>query len=255
MSAEVKETREGAIATLTLSNPGKVNAMSQLMRDGLTESLARLNADPCVRAIILTGADGNFCAGADMHGWNEKTVQECRTRLKKGGVLLMREMIAGPKPIVAAVEGYAYGAGLALAGAADHLVAATDARFCCASTKVAFIPDLALMYTLPRRVGATRAKQLIALANTIDAPHAQNIGLVDELTPRGQALERAVQIAQLYCEAPPLAFELMKSAFARDLEQALQAEIDLQPYAWLSDDHEEGKRAFFEKRKPKFSGR
>jgi enoyl-CoA hydratase/carnithine racemase len=255
MSAEVKETREGAIATLTLSNPGKLNAMSQLMRDGLTESLARLNADPAVRAIILTGADGNFSAGADMHGWNEKTVQECRTRLKKGGVLLMREMIAGPKPIVAAVEGYAYGAGLALACAADHLVAATDARFCCAFTKVAFIPDLALMYTLPRRVGATRAKQLIALANTIDAPHAQNIGLVDELSPRGQALERAVQIAQLYCETPPLAFELMKSAFARDLEQALQAEIDLQPYAWLSEDHEEGKRAFFEKRKPKFSGR
>jgi 2-(1,2-epoxy-1,2-dihydrophenyl)acetyl-CoA isomerase len=255
MSAEVKETRAGAIATLTLSNTGKLNAMSQLMRDGLTESLARLNADPSVRAIILTGAEGNFSAGADMHGWTEKTVQECRTRLKKGGVLLMREMIAGPKPIVAAVEGYAYGAGLALACAADHLIAATDAKFCCAFTKVAFIPDLALMYTLPRWVGATRAKQLIALANTIDAPHAQNIGLVDELSPRGQALERAVQIAQLYCETPPLAFELMKSAFARDLEQALQAEIDLQPYAWLSEDHEEGKRAFFEKRKPKFSGR
>src|SRR5882757_3129733 len=132
MSAEVNETREGAIATLTLSNPGKLNAMSQLMRDGLTQSLARLNADPSVRAIILTGADGNFSAGADMHGWNEKTVQECRTRLKKGGVLLMREMIAGPKPIIAAVEGYAYGAGLALACAADHLVAAEDARFCCA---------------------------------------------------------------------------------------------------------------------------
>jgi enoyl-CoA hydratase/carnithine racemase len=255
MSAEVQETREGVVATLTMSNPGKLNAMSQLMRDALTASFARLNADPAVRAIILTGADDNFSAGADMHGWSEKTVQECRTRLKKGGALLMREMIAGPKPIIAAVEGYAYGAGLALACAADHLVAAADARFCCAFTKVAFIPDLALMYTLPRRVGATRAKQLIALANTIDAPEGHKIGLVDELSPRGHALERAAQIAQLYCQTPPLAFELTKSAFARDLEHALQAEIDLQPYAWLSEDHEEGKRAFFEKRKPKFSGR
>jgi enoyl-CoA hydratase/carnithine racemase len=255
MNAEVQEMREGAVVVLTMCNPGKLNAMSQQMRDGLTACFTRLNADPSVRAIILTGADGNFSAGADMQGWNEKTVQECRTRLKKGGVLLMREMVAGPKPVIAAVEGYAYGAGLALACAADHLVAASDAKFCCAFTKVGFIPDLALMYTLPRRVGATRAKQLIALANTIEAPHGEKIGLVDEVTARGQALERAKQIALLYCETLPLAFELMKSAFARDLEQALQAEIDLQPFAWLSDDHEEGKRAFFEKRKPKFSGR
>jgi enoyl-CoA hydratase/carnithine racemase len=255
MTAAVQETREGAIVTLTMSNPGKLNAMSQQIRDGLTASFVRLNADPGVRAIILTGAEGNFSAGADMQGWSEKTVQECRTRLKRGGALLMREMVAGPKPIIAAVEGYAYGAGLALACAADHLVAAADAKFCCAFTKVGFIPDLALMYTLPRRVGATRAKQLIALADTIEAPRAEKIGLVDEVSPRGQALERATQIALLYCDTPPLAFELMKSAFARDLEEALQAEIDLQPYAWLSDDHEEGKRAFFEKRKPKFSGR
>lgn len=255
MNAEVRETREGAVVTLTMSNPGKLNAMSQQIRDELTASFARLNADPAVRAIVLTGADGNFSAGADMQGWNEKTVPECRTRLKRGGVALMREMVAGPKPVVAAVEGYAYGAGLALACAADHLVAATDAKFCCAFTKVGFIPDLALMYTLPRRVGATRAKQLIALANTIEASQGEKIGLVDEVTTRGHALERATQIALLYCETPPLAFELMKSAFVRDLEQALQAEIDLQPYAWLSEDHEEGKRAFFEKRQPKFSGR
>lgn len=255
MTAEVQEVREGAVVTLTLSNPGKLNAMSQAMRDALVASFARLNADPAVRAVVLTGAAGNFSAGADMHGWNEKSVPECRTRLKKGGVLLMREMIAGAKPIVAAVEGYAYGAGLALACAADHLVAAVDAKFCCAFTKVAFIPDLALMYTLPRRVGANKAKQLIALANTIEAVHGEKIGLVDEVTAHGAALERAQQIALSYCETPPLAFELMKSAFARDLEAALQAEIDLQPYAWLSEDHVEGKRAFFEKRKPKFTGR
>lgn len=255
MPAEVNETREGAIVTLTLCNPGKLNAMSQSMRDDLTAKFAALNADPAVRAIVLTGADGNFSAGADMQGWNEKTVQECRIRLKKGGAALMREMIAGSKPIIAAVEGYAYGAGLALACAADHLVAATDAKFCCAFTKVGFIPDLALMYTLPRRVGATCAKQLIALADTIEAPRGGQIGLVDELCPPGYALESATRIASRYCETPPLAFELMKSAFASGLEQALQAEIDLQPYAWLSEDHEEGKRAFHEKRKPKFTGR
>ena len=109
--------------------------------------------------------------------------------------------------------------------------------------------------TLPNRVGVTRAKQIIALAETIDAVHAERIGLVDELSAPGTALARARELALQYCEAPPLAFELMKSALARGLEAMIQAEIDLQPYAWLSKDHEEGKRAFHERRKPRFTGR
>jgi len=251
----VEERRDGSIAVLTLNNPGKLNAVSPRLRDELTAAFTRLNSDPLCRAVILTGADGNFSAGADMHGWSEKTVQECRSRLKRGGALLMREMVAGSKPIIAAVEGYAYGAGLALACAADHVVCASNARFCCAFTKVGFIPDLALMYTLPRRVGAVRAKQLIALADTIDGRRAGELGLADEVVEPGAVAGRAREIAARYCETPPLAFELMKSAFARDLEAMIQAEVDLQPYAWLSADHEEGKRAFFEKRPPKFTGR
>jgi 2-(1,2-epoxy-1,2-dihydrophenyl)acetyl-CoA isomerase len=253
--SELLEERDGALAVLTLSNPGKLNAISQAMRDALTASLRKLNADSSCRAIILTGASGNFSAGADLHGWGEKTVQECRHRLKKGGAALMREMIAGSTPIIAAVEGYAFGAGLALACAADHVVASQDSKFCCAFTKVGFIPDLALMYTLPRRVGASKAKQLIALADTIDGAYAHSIGLVDESVESGTVLARAREIALRYCETPPLAFELMKSALARDLEAMIQAEIDLQPYAWLSQDHEEGKRAFAEKRPPQFTGR
>ena len=249
------EERDGPLAILTLSNPGKLNAFTQAMRDALTDILCKLNADPGCRAIILTGADGNFSAGADMQGWGEKTVQQCRHRLKKGGAALMREMIAGSTPIIAAVEGYAFGAGLALACAADHLVASAGSKFCCAFTKVGFIPDLALMYTLPRRVGASKAKQLIALADTMDGLDAQRIGLVDEIVESGQVLARAREIALRYGETPPLAFELMKSAFARDLEAMIQAEIDLQPYAWLSQDHVEGKQAFAEKRRPHFTGR
>jgi len=168
---------------------------------------------------------------------------------------LMREIVAGAKPVIAAVEGYAYGAGMALCCGADHLIADASARFCCAFTKLAFIPDLALMYTLPRRVGFAKAKQLIALAETIDAERAERLGLVDEVTAPGQALTRAMAVAEQYAQGPPLAFELMKSAFARDLESMIQAEMDLQPYAWLSEDHSEGKRALEERRKPSFKGR
>ena len=254
-SAALLEQREGAVVTLTMSNPGKLNAMSAAIRDALTAAFSRLNADPQCRAIILTGAERQFSAGADMAGWNESTVQECRTRLKHGGSQLVREMVAGSKPIIAAVEGHAFGAGLALACAADHIVASRAASFCCAFTRVGFIPDMGLMFTLPNRVGVTRARQLIALAEAIDSERAERIGLIDELTAEGGALTRARALALQYAEAPPLAFELMKSALARGLEAMSQAEIDLQPYAWLSQDHVEGKRAFREKRKPRFTGR
>lgn len=254
-SGELLEARDGAIVTLTLRNPGKLNAMSLGLRDALIAAFTRLNDDDGCRAIVLTGADGNFSAGADMAGWGEKTLQECRVRLRRGGSRLMREMIGGDKPVVAAIEGYAYGAGLALACASDHVVAARNARFCCAFTRVGFIPDMALMYSLPHRVGIARAKQLIALAEDIAAERAERLGLVDEVAEPGGALARAQELAQRYAETPPIAFALMKSVFARGLEDMIQAEIDLQPYAWLSADHEEGKRAFREKRKPRFKGR
>ena len=249
------ESRDGAIVTLTMHNPGKLNAMSLPLRDALSDTFARLNDDDSVRAIVLTGADGNFSAGADMGGWNETTLQQCRSRLRRGGTRVMREMIAGDKPIVAAVEGFAYGAGLALTCATDHVIAASNARFCCAFTRVAFIPDMALMFSLPNRVGVAKAKQLIALAEDIKAERAERLGIVDELVEPGQALQRAQEVARQYAESPPIAFALMKSVYARGLEEMIQAEIDLQPYAWLSADHEEGKQAFREKRRPKFKGR
>ena len=253
-SEPLLQARDGPLAILTLNNPSKLNAFSQAMRDALISAFVELNSDATVRAILLKGSGENFSSGADLGGWSETTVRQCRARLRRGGVALMREMIAGPKPVIAAVEGYAYGAGLALACACDYLVAAESAHFCCAFTRVGFIPDLALMYTLPRRVGLARAMQLIALAEDISGGRAEKLGLADELVAKGSAFERARVVALQYSETPPLAFELMKSACARDLEAALQAEVDLQPMAWLSLDHVEGKRAFAEKRKPKFTG-
>ena len=247
--------RNGSIVTLTLDDPERMNAFSAAMRTELTQLLTELNDDDECRAIVLTGRGANFTAGGDLKGFSETTVRECRTRLKRGGALLVREMIAGAKPIVAAIEGYAYGAGLALAAASDYVVAGEGAKFCCAFTRVAFIPDLALMYSLPNRVGYAKAKQLIALADTFDAQRARELGLVDDVVPTGEALSAAIKVAERFAAGPPLAFEMVKSVFARGLEAMIQAEIDLQPIAWLSDDHKEGKRAFFEKRRPRFVGR
>jgi enoyl-CoA hydratase/carnithine racemase len=246
--------RDGDITTLTLYNPTKKNAFSQAMRDRLVAVLCSLNADPECRAIVLTGSGGEFSAGADLSGFNESTVRECRTRLRRGGLPLMREMVAGTKPIVAAVEGHAFGAGLALAAACDYVVAAEGAKFCCAFTRVGFMPDMGLMYTLPHRVGTARAKQLIALADVIPAQRAERLGLVDELVSEGQALPAARAVARRFADGPPLAFEMVKSVFAYGLEAMLQAELALQPMLSLSQDHQEGKQAFAERRKPQFRG-
>ena len=255
MNELVAIARDGDVATVTMNNPDRMNAFSRAMRDELTDSLRQLNEDESCRAIVLTGAGSNFSAGGDLNDFPEQTVHECRRRLKRGGAVLMREMVAGPKPIIAAVEGNAFGAGLALAAAADYAVAGRGAKFCCAFTRVAFIPDLAVMYNLPRRVGHVRAKQIIALAEVISGEEALRLGLVDTLAEDGAALETAVALAHRYAQTPPLAFELTKSVFARGLEDMIQAEIDMQPMAWLSADHAEGKQAFFERRKPRFTGR
>jgi 2-(1,2-epoxy-1,2-dihydrophenyl)acetyl-CoA isomerase len=255
MNEPVRVEWRDDIAIITISNPGKHNAMSSAMRDALTAALRELNDDPACRAIVLTGEGEHFSAGAELGGWNETEVRQCRTRLKRGAMALVREMIAGAKPIVAAIEGYAYGAGMALTCASDHVVASETARFCCAFTKVGFIPDMGLMYSLPNRVGPAKAKQLIALADVIDVQRAERLGLVDDIAPAGQALEMALALARRYADGPPLAFDIMKSVFARGLEAMLQAELDLQPILWLSEDHVEGKAATRERRKPLFRGK
>jgi enoyl-CoA hydratase/carnithine racemase len=222
--------RDGDIVTLTLHNPRKMNAFSHAMRDRLIELLVELNADSACRAIVFTGHGEHFSAGADLAGFEERTVRECRVRMKRGSARLMREMVAGAKPMIAAVEGNAYGAGLALASACDHVVASRSAKFCCAFTRVGFMPDLGLMHTLPQ------------------------LGLADDLAPVGGALASARAIARRYADGPPLAFEMVKGVLARGLEAMIQAEIDLQPMLWLSEDHREGKRAFADRRRPRFTG-
>src|ERR1700757_1657998 len=135
------ECKDG-IATLTLNDPERMNAFSADMRRELIQRFTELNDDDACRAIVLAAAGPNFSAGGDLKGWNETTVRECRTRLKRGGALLIREMIAGAKPIVAAVEGYAFGAGLALAAASDYVVAGGGGQLFLVLPPGAFFPPL-----------------------------------------------------------------------------------------------------------------
>lgn len=249
--------REGAVAVLTLNFPARRNAYCLQMRTQLRERLETVHADPEVRAIVLTGAAGHFCAGGDITEMQERTLLENRERWNLVTALI-RLMALGPKPIVAAVEGSAMGAGLSLAALADHVVVARDAKFAAAFVKVGLMPDMGALWSLRQRVGPAKAREILGLARPFDGAEAGRIGLANEVVEPGAALPRAIEVAREYAALPPVATALIKSALAQGsdtLDDAIRSEVEFQAVAMGTRDHAEAVRAFLEKRAPKFEGR
>ena len=251
----VTQAREGPVVTLTMNRPEKMNLFSPPMRDALIANFNQLGDDPTCRAIVLTGAGQHFSAGGDVRSFTETTFLSARARLERGSGPLARLIAAGRKPVVTAIEGNCYGAGLSMAAASDFAVAASDAKLCAAFVKLGFIPDVGLLWSLPRRVGLGKAKELAALATVIDGEEAARIRLVDAVVEPGEALAKALEMAWRFAEAPPVTMALLKAAFAQDgLESVLKAELDYQPALITTADHAEAKSAFLERRKPVFTG-
>jgi enoyl-CoA hydratase/carnithine racemase len=249
--------RTGAVAVLTLNFPARRNAYCLQMRTQLRERLERVFADDEVRAIVITGAAGHFCAGGDVSEMQERTLLENRERWNLVTALI-RLMALGPKPIVAAVEGSAMGAGLSIAALADYLVVARDAKFGAAFVKMGLMPDMGALWSLQQRVGPAKAREILGLARSFDGAEAGRIGLANEVADGGQALQRALAVAQEYAALPPVATALLKSALAQgadSLDAAIRSEVEFQAVAMGSKDHAEAVRAFIEKRAPKFEGR
>lgn len=245
---------EDGVAVITLSDPKKKNALSSAVVDGLERNFAAVLGDATVRAIVLTGANGVFCAGGDISGFDSgEPLRRRMPRLQR----LCGLIAHSEKPTVAAVEGGAFGGGLSLALLADQIVAADDARFCASFAKIGLVPDLGLLATLPARVGVGRAKEICMLADDIPAVDALRDGLVDELTAPGQALVRAKAIAAEFASMAPLALGYTKATMMRwpmTLQQELAWEAQGQGLLFSSADLQEGRAAFFEKRKPAFKG-
>jgi enoyl-CoA hydratase/carnithine racemase len=249
--------RDGAVAVLTLSFPARRNAYCLQMREQLRERLEAVMADPEVRAIVITGAAGHFCAGGDISEMKERTLLENRERWNLV-TSLIRLIALGSKPVVAAVEGSAMGAGLSLAALSDYLVTARDAKFGAAFVKMGLLPDMGALWSVRQRVGPAKARELLGLARSFDGAEAGRIGLANEVVETGQALARSLAVAQEYAALPPLASALLKSALAQgtdSLDAAIRSEVEFQAVAMGSDDHAEAVRAFSEKRSPKFVGR
>jgi len=259
----VRTEKRGRVAVLTITNPGKRNAFALRMRAGLISAFHHfMYADKGVRAIVLTGADGAFCAGGDISEMeeikNDPGFGHMDWRERMGFTSQVpREMLSGPKAIVCAVEGVAFGAGWSMAMASDYVVAARNSRFCAAFVRMGLVPDTALFWTLIQRVGRTRARQLMMLATELSGEQALAERIVDEIVEPGLALDRAVTVAEQYAAMPPLAHALIKDAMLQGTDSfanAVKVEIDYQSIAATSRDHLEAVQAFREKRKPVFKG-
>jgi 2-(1,2-epoxy-1,2-dihydrophenyl)acetyl-CoA isomerase len=247
----------GDISVVTLNNPKTRNALSRDLLLLLAEKLEALRVDNSCRAVVLTGADGHFCSGGDVSGMAaERPLPVGRERMVIAH-RVVRLIVEMGKPVVAAVEGYAAGAGFSLAMAADCVVAAGSAKFVSSFAKVSLLPDLGLMWTLPQRVGLAQAKRLLMSARVVAADEALRIGVADELCEAGQAVQRAREVAAKLAAHAPISVALLKAAYARGINtlgDALDYEMDNQAALYLTQDHREAVAAFMEKRPPVFRG-
>ena len=257
--SDLKIEISDGVATLTMSRPEARNALSQGMKDAFASAVPRLAGDPAVRALILTGAGGAFCAGGDLRGMlavrGQMQVEDWRQRMQDV-VPWVRGLIELDKPLIAAVDGVAYGAGFSLALMADFVIASPKARFCMSFMKVGLAPDFAAMYSLPRVVGVQRARELMLSAREVQAEEALRLGLVMEVVPADGLLARAQALARSFVGASPLAVSLIKRelgmSLALDVSTALNHEADHQALCFMSGYHGRAVQAFIDKQPAAF---
>lgn len=256
MSKPVLLERKGPVATVTLNEPGKRNVLDTPLREALYAALDECVADAKVRTIVLA-ATGDFSAGGGLDAYDDVAVINARWRLQESHRIL-RILMEGPKPVIAAVEGSAIGAGAGLALACDHIVAGNKARFSPSSAQLATMPDWGLLFTLPRRIGFAKSRELFLFGGIVEAEAALKMSLVDAVVPEGAAQAVALEKARRLAGAPPLALKITKAAvngLDLNLESVLQAELEGQPYLFRSEDFHEAVTAFHERRKPVFRGK
>jgi 2-(1,2-epoxy-1,2-dihydrophenyl)acetyl-CoA isomerase len=257
-SGPVLTERQGAVAVVTLNRPDKRNAIDIPLRLALADAIEAADRDASVRALVLTGAGGNFCSGGDISTMEPMAPQEALERAQLAQRVI-RAIWSTDKPVVAAVEGAAFGAGTALAAACDRVVAARDARFSTTFTAVGLAGDMGAYVSLPTRVGVARARQMLMLPRPIDAQEALSIGLVDALAEPEAALDDALDDAARLAAGPARALGVIKSllAVAPGLSPfaVLDREAAHQAGLFGSDDFAEGIAAFREKRHAVFGAR
>lgn len=250
--------QDGAIATVTINRPDKLNALNAQVIRELTEAFARLGSDG-TRAVVLTGAgEKAFVAGADIAEMSGLSSAEAKA-FAEAGHRLGFTLESAPYPVIAAVNGFALGGGCELALACDFIYASDRAKFGQPEVNLGLMPGFGGTQRLSRRVGLGLARELVFTGEPIDAERALAIGLVNAVVPGGELLDRARATAHKIAAKAPLAIAASKRALAKgyDVELGVACELEATAFGALfaSEDMREGTRAFVEKRKPEFRGR
>jgi enoyl-CoA hydratase len=255
-AAPVVVTREGAVGVLTLNRPDKRNALDLTMRAAIADAMRGLEADPEVLAIVITGSDTVFAAGADLNLLVDKGAQDVAA-LDLGQY--WTPVALARKPVVAAVSGFALGAGCELALMCDFIVADPTARLGQPELAVGIMPGAGGTQRLVRSVGKQVASLMLMTGEPLTGERAFQLGLVAELAAEGQALVRALELARKAARMPPKALEATKRALRLGADLPLDAALALENREFLllfdTQDKTEGMRAFLDKRKPEFKGR
>jgi 2-(1,2-epoxy-1,2-dihydrophenyl)acetyl-CoA isomerase len=259
MSDVVLSSLNDAVLTLTLNRPEALNALNRETTGELRTGLEAAGRDPGVGAIILTGAGRAFCAGADLKDVSARYQAgdtDLGADLRTNYTPLIRAIRASPKPVIAALNGTAAGAGLSLALACDLRLAAAGTQLIVVFVRVGLVPDAGSLFFLTRMLGLSKATELAMTGDPLSADDAHRLGLVAAVVPGDQlmavALERARRLAQGPRQTYALIRQGMERALHLDLEQTLELESQLQALAAKTPDAQEAIRAFLEKRKPIF---
>jgi len=261
VSDTVLLTVSDAVATITLNRPDALNSLTVESKEALRSAISAVAADPAVRAVLLTGAGRAFCAGQDL--------REHATQLASGDnatLSTVREhynpIVLGlaelPKPVIAAVNGIAAGAGASLAFAADFRIAAESASFLLAFANIGLALDSGASWTLPRLIGHARATAMALLADKVTAAHALEMGLVNAVVPDELLLTTATELAAKLAAGPTAAYaaikEQLRYASTSTLPNALEKEADLQTAMGRTEDHRNATEAFVNRQRPTFTG-
>ena len=250
-------TVEGGIATLLLDRPSRRNAIDMTMRAELRVAIDRLRNDDDIKVCILAGTGGSFCAGGDITTMRDRKpgFEEARQRMRSTGEIVLA-LTTLEKPLIAVVDGPAFGAGFSLALAADFIVATPRASFCAVFGRVGLVPDLGAMQLLPRIVGLQRAKELVFSTRVVAAEEARALGIVWRIVPPEQLQDAARALAARFADASTdaigMAKSIMNQAFHLDAHAMAELEAYAQTMARHSDYHQQAVERIRAKQPPRF---
>ncbi len=244
------------VGTLTLDNPTKRNALDLVMREEISRVVARVHSDQRIRALIITGANDHFCAGGDLRGIATAALDNAAWRQRMQNLHeWLRLLLTLDRPVIAAVDGAAAGAGFSLALSADFILVTPRTRFCMSFMKVGLVPDCGAFYTLPRIVGVQRARELMLSARDVDGAEALKLGIAMEMHEPAQLLPRAQALASSFVHASPTVVSIVKRALATpgpDLATLLELEASGQALAAGTQEHRVAVGRFLDKQPAPF---